>query len=187
MVASVKRNGIGFARKFKRKTSFTLLEMRLKILRLTVLFSTGSMHSSNTSVFTRMFFGIMPSDRRFPDMIVDTSRETTFAERTGPATFAQRDGSRSIHMISNVGTDGEDLRSVDTRVTTGEVIGASTRQGTTGRSSSDHHSTMGTCPLALIFRDGMIALFLTPDSNQLLTTRRRSSIRLDRRTSTNMG
>jgi hypothetical protein len=88
MVASVERNGIGFTRKFKRKTSFTLFEMRLKILRLTVLFSTNSMHGSNTSVLMRMFFSIVPSDRRFLDVIVDTSRETTLAERTRPAAFS---------------------------------------------------------------------------------------------------
>jgi hypothetical protein len=66
-------------------------------------------------------------------------------------------------MVSNVGTDGEDLRSMDTRVTTGEMIGVSTRQGRTGRSSD--HSTMGTRPLAFIFRNGIVALFLTPDTN----------------------
>ena len=51
-------------------------------------------------------------------MIVDTSRKTTLAEGTGPTAFSQRNGSRSIDMASDISTDGKDLGSVDTRVTT---------------------------------------------------------------------
>ena len=55
-------------RAFKGKISLTLFELSLKILGFMILFRTSSMHSSNTSIFTRMFLGIMPSDGRFPVM-----------------------------------------------------------------------------------------------------------------------
>ena len=171
MVASVKRDGVGFTRELKGKISLTLLELRLKILRFAILFSTSRMHSSNTSIFTRMFFGIVPSDGRFSDVIVDASRKTIFAEGTGPTAFSQRNSSRSIDVISDVSTDGENLASVDTRVTTEEMTGAKTRQVTTRRSSKNH-GAVRTRPLTLIVSDSIAALFLTPETNQILTTRR---------------
>ena len=186
VIASVKRNGFGLTRKLKGETSFSLFELRLQVFRFPVLFGTSSMNCPDTSVLARMFLGIVPSDGRFFDMVLDAFRETTLAEGAGPAASSKRDVGRSIDMVSDNSTDGKDLRSVNTRVTGAKVTCPNTGQDTTRRGSEDH-GTMRTSPLTLIFNTGSAALLLAPDTDQLLSTGRSSIVNLSGSTSPNMG